>query len=101
MGRFLDFARNDGVMRVGLAGDQFGTVCYTIVMQKIATRVFIWASVVFGVLGIVMVLTAPNRDSDSSNFNIVVMRLLMATVFIILPSFALSVAGRYLNGKSK
>jgi hypothetical protein len=30
------------------------------------------------------------------------MRLLMATVFIILPSLALSIAGKYLNGsKSK
>jgi hypothetical protein len=42
----------------------------------------------------------PERDSDSSDFNILTMRLLMATVFIILPSFALSVAGKYLNGKS-
>jgi len=69
-------------------------------MQKIATRVFIYSSVVFGILGIILVLTMPERDSDSSDFNILTMRLLMATVFIILPSFALSVAGKYLNGKS-
>jgi Na+/H+ antiporter NhaA len=67
-------------------------------MQKIATRVFIYASVVFGVLGILQVLTMPDNDQDMSDFNRIVMRLLMATVFIILPSFALSVAGKYLNG---
>jgi Na+/H+ antiporter NhaA len=67
-------------------------------MQKIATRIFIYASVVFGVLGILQVLTMPDNDQDMSDFNRIVMRLLMATVFIILPSFALSVAGKYLNG---
>lgn len=69
-------------------------------MQKIATRVFIYASVVFGILGIIQVLTMPDNDQDMSDFNRIVMRLLMATVFIILPSFALSVAAKYLNGKS-
>ncbi len=70
-------------------------------MQKIATRVFIYSSVVFGILGIVLVLTSPARgDNNSSDFNTIVMKLLMATVFVILPSFALSVAGKYLNGKS-
>lgn len=60
------------------------------------------ASLVFGVLGIVQVLTMPDKDSDMSHFNRIVMRLLMATVFVILTSFALSVAGKYLNGgKSK
>jgi hypothetical protein len=69
-------------------------------MQKIATRIFIGASVVFGILGIIHVLTMPDNDSDMSDFNKIIMRLLMATVFIILPSFALSVASKYLNGKS-
>lgn len=68
-------------------------------MQKIATRVFIYASIVFGILGIIQVLTMPDNDNDMSDFNKVIMRLLMTTVFIILPSFALSVAGKYLNGK--
>ena len=61
-------------------------------MQKIATRVFIYASITFGVLGILVVLTQPHDDS-------VLSKLLMISVFIILPSFALSVAGKYLNGK--
>ena len=42
----------------------------------------------------------PDKDNDMSDFNRVIFRLLMATVFIILPSFALSIAGKYLNGKS-
>lgn len=69
-------------------------------MQKIATRIFIVASVAFGILGLIQVLTMPENDNDMSDFNRIIMRLLMATVFIILTSFALSVAGKYLNGKS-
>ena len=69
-------------------------------MQKIATRVFICASVVFGILGILVVLTSSERDIDNSDLNKLLMKLLMVTVFIILPSFALSVASKYLNGKS-
>lgn len=68
-------------------------------MQKIATRIFIGASIAFGILGIVQVLTLPQNDNDMSDFNRVIMRLIMATVFIILPSFALSVAGKYLKDK--
>jgi len=73
-------------------------------MQKIATRVFIYASIAFGILGILLVLTAPapnTPDSQNSDLNTFIMRLLMVNVFIILPSFALSVAGKYLNGKSQ
>ncbi len=61
-------------------------------MQKIATRVFIIASLTFGALGILVVITQP-RDGD------VLSRLLMATVIVILASFALSVAGKYLSDK--
>lgn len=69
-------------------------------VQKIATRVFIFASLMFGILGILLVLTAPENDNESSDLNRILMRMLMITVFIILPSFALSVASKYLNGKS-
>ena len=68
-------------------------------MQKIATRIFVGASIAFGILGLIQVLTLPQNDNDMSDFNRVIMRLLMATVFIILPSFALSVAGKYLKDK--
>ena len=68
-------------------------------MQKIATRVFIGASIAFGILGIIQVLTMPDNDSEMSDFNRIIMRLLMASVFIILPSFALSIAGKYLKDR--
>ena len=66
-------------------------------MQKIATKIFICASVVFGILGIIMIFSSADPDQNSSDFNMIIMKLLMTTVFIILPSFALSVAGKYLN----
>jgi len=67
-------------------------------MQKIATRLFIGASVVFGVIGILIILTLPAGGDGEPNF--ILMKLLFTMVFIILPSFALSVASKYLNGKS-
>lgn len=69
-------------------------------MQKIATRVFIYASITFGILGILVVLTASGPDKPDSSLSQLFIRLLFINVFIILPSFALSVAGKYLNGKS-
>jgi predicted membrane channel-forming protein YqfA (hemolysin III family) len=66
-------------------------------MQRNATRVFMAASVAFGILGIIQVLTMPDNDQDMSGFNRIIMRLLMATVFIILTSLALSIAGKYLK----
>lgn len=69
-------------------------------MQKIATRFFIGASIVFGVIGILMVITAPFGDGEtSSNLNQILQKLLLICVFVILPSFALSIAGKYLKSK--
>ena len=62
-------------------------------MQKIATKVFIVASVLFGLLGITNIFLQPGEDT-------LIFKLFISTVFIILPSFALSVAGKYLNSKS-
>jgi len=70
-------------------------------MQKIATRVFIVASVTFGIIGILLVLTASGPDKPDSTISEVLIRLLFINVFIILPSFALSLAGKYLNSKPK
>ena len=71
-------------------------------VQKVATRVFIGSSLAFGVVGILFVLSLPaENDNDMSDFSKILQRLLFICVFIILPSFALSVAGKYLNGKSK
>ena len=72
---------------------------YTKIMQKIATRIFIYASLVFGVVGIAMVLTLSGSDNDPSIQTMVLRKILMITVFVILPSFALSVAGKYLGDK--
>lgn len=66
-------------------------------MQKIATNIFICASITFGIIGILLVLTGGGSDTPDSDISELLIRLLFATVFIILPSFALSVAGKYLT----
>jgi len=68
-------------------------------MQKIATRVFICASITFGVIGILLVLTASGPNKPDSNTSQILIRLLFINVFIILPAFALSIAGKYLKTK--
>ena len=68
-------------------------------MQKIATRVFIYASVTFGIIGILVVLTASGPDKPDSATSELFIRLLFINVFVILPAFALSVAGKYLKTK--
>jgi len=65
-------------------------------MQKIATKVFIWASISFAIVGMLMVLTT---SSSSNGPNVILLKLLFTTVIVILTSFALSVASKYLNGK--
>jgi len=71
-------------------------------MQKVATRIFIWASILFGILGILFVLSSPfGPNRPPTEIGLRLQKLLMITVFVILPSFALSVAGKYLDGKSK
>lgn len=69
-------------------------------MQKIATRVFIYASVSFGILGILIVLTTSGPDTPDSLLTEILMKLLAVNVFVILPAFALSIAGKYLKSKS-
>lgn len=69
-------------------------------MQKIATRIFIYSSIFFGIIGILVVITASGPDTPDSNISEIFIRLLFATVFIILPSFALSLASKYLGDKS-
>jgi hypothetical protein len=65
-------------------------------MQKTATKIFIIASIVFGIVGIALVLvTGP--QGDNAPLNQVLLKILQITALIILPSFALSVAGKYLG----
>ncbi len=58
-----------------------------------------YASITFGVLGILAVLTASGPDKPDSTLSEVLIRLLFINIFIILSSFALSVASKYLNDK--
>jgi hypothetical protein len=70
-------------------------------MQKIATRVFVVASLCFGAVGLMMVLSGnfgPNVPDDQGP-NPLLFKMLFTCVFVILPSFALSVAGKYLQDK--
>lgn len=66
-------------------------------MQKIATKIFIYSSILFGIIGICIVLTSSGPDTPDTKLDETLIRLLFATVFIILPSFALSIAGKYLK----
>lgn len=74
--------------------------CYNKTMQKIATKVFIYSSILFGLLGILIVLTSSGSNENDSILSEILMKLMAVTVFVILPSFALSIAGKYLGGKS-
>jgi hypothetical protein len=68
-------------------------------MQKIATKVFIIASVVFGIAGILLILTTPEGVGDGKTaLNIFLMKTMQVSGFTVLTSFALSVASKYLNG---
>ncbi len=69
-------------------------------MQKIATRIFIYSSIAFGIIGLLIVLLLPDGLATKSLLGAILTRLLFTAVFFILPSFALSVAGKYLNGNS-
>lgn len=66
-------------------------------MQKISTRIFIYASIAFGIFGLGLVIFGEQNDNDPVNQFF--MKLIMACVFTILPSFALSIAGKYLSDK--
>jgi hypothetical protein len=67
-------------------------------MQKIATRIFIYSSIAFGIVGILLILVGGPDGNNPTLWNQRLHQLLLATVCIILPSLALSIAGKYLNG---
>lgn len=66
-------------------------------MQRIATRVFVVSSLCFGIVGILFAVTLP-RGGEASDLNYVLLVLLTSLGFVVLSSFALSVAGKYLDG---
>ncbi|MGA7228720.1 MAG: hypothetical protein WBZ40_03995 [Acidimicrobiia bacterium] len=66
-------------------------------MQKIATRVFVIASVFFGAVGVGFAITIPGDGEPNSDLNHALFVILAVTGFVVLSSFALSVAGKYLG----
>ncbi len=68
-------------------------------MQKIATNVFICSSIAFGLIGILMILVGGPDGNANVGLLQTLRQFLLASVCIILPSFALSIAGKYLNNK--
>lgn len=58
-----------------------------------------YASITFGVLGVFMALSGIDPDQSGSGLERIFGKLFMTTVFVILSSFALSVAGKYLKTK--
>jgi hypothetical protein len=69
-------------------------------MQKTSTRIFIFASIAFGLVGLLIVFTSSGPDHMDTPWDKTLAKLLFTCVFVILPSFALSVAGKYLNDKA-
>ena len=68
-------------------------------MQKISTCFFICASIAFGIVGLLIVFTSSGPNHMDTPWDQTLAKLLFACAFIILPSFALSVAGKYLKEK--
>jgi len=65
-------------------------------MQKIATQVFIYASIAFGVIGVTMFLFTSD-DGEPMEW---LAKVLVCTGFVVLSSFGVSVGLKYLsNGK--
>lgn len=71
-------------------------------MQKVAPLVFMYSSILFGILGILFVLTTPDSAAyynQNTTVHDLIIKFLMIDVFVILPSFALSVAARFFKTK--
>lgn len=64
-------------------------------MQRLATRVFITASILFGTLGVIAMLSTTNDDDPP----VWLMKILGACGFIVLSSFGVSVGLKYLSDK--
>lgn len=66
-------------------------------MKKIARTLFISSSIAFGIIGILLVLA--NGPDQGGQKGEILFKLLFVCVFIILPSFALSIASKYFSDK--
>jgi hypothetical protein len=65
-------------------------------LQKVATQIFIYASISFGIIGVIIVAVMSDDGGDGGEF---LFNILAANVFVILASFAVSVAGKFLSSK--
>ena len=68
-------------------------------MQRIATQVFVISSVAFGIIGAVFFVTTFGPDSAES-WSDVVFGLWGVSGCVVLSSFAVSVAGKFLANDS-
>lgn len=68
-------------------------------MQKIALKTFIVSSIAFGVIGLLIVFTSSGPDHMDTYYDQMLAKSLLVSVFIILPSFAISLALKYLKEK--
>ena len=66
-------------------------------MQKIATKIFIAASVAFGIFGIGFWVTLTEGEETASDLNVFFGRLTGVAASVVLSSFAVSIAGKYLT----
>jgi hypothetical protein len=63
--------------------------------QKLATKIFITASLLFGTTGVIMILSAPKGGEPAEWLA----KLLGIFGFTVLSSFGVSVGFKYLSGK--
>ncbi len=63
--------------------------------QKLATQVFISASILFGVMGVTMILSTPMDGAPPE----LLFKVLLALGFVVLSSFGVSAGLKYLSDK--
>jgi hypothetical protein len=66
-------------------------------MLTFARRIFIGSSLLFGALGIVIVLLRVETWDEGSMLARLLLDSFLITIFLILPSFAVCVASKYLG----
>lgn len=63
-------------------------------LHIVSTRIFMFASVIFGVTGIALVF-----QMEETNPPVWLLKTFMTSIFVILTSFAFSVATKYLGSR--
>ncbi|MCA9346493.1 hypothetical protein KC960_03305 [Candidatus Saccharibacteria bacterium] len=65
--------------------------------MKPSVKIFRISSISFGCIGVLTIITAPDNNNSQSSINKILFRLLAISGFVVLSSFALSVASKYLD----